>query len=210
MPMREHEAPGGHVGTPEAAEALDVTVQTVRNMLRRGELEGMMDVVDEATGQKRHYVLESSLREAAAKRGSPARREDVEKSGMDAAHFVNAHAEILASEILGELRSIREERREQHRGLMEVLGELKAGQKTFLASRERYIEALEEMNRHRDADREIFREQAEREKRYQERMIEFVEEYGVTLKENREILGKIEASGPEQKTSWWKRWFGAG
>ncbi len=53
---------------------------------------------------------------------------------------------------------------------------MREGQARFLAGRERYVEALEGLREEFAESRRLLRETAEREKRYQERVLRLMEE----------------------------------
>ena len=167
----------------EAALALSVSEESVKNWIRSGRLAGREWVTPK--GEKRYYAEAGAVEAEAASRGEVARVETVH----EAAQKVESNSERLAQAIVEEFRSQgekvgaellknREERRHQNRQLLEELEALRQGQARFLAGRERYVEALEGLREEFRETRRELREAAEREERYQERMLGLMEEFG--------------------------------
>jgi hypothetical protein len=165
----------------EASGVLGVSEETVKNWIRSERLPGREWVTPK--GEKRYYAEAEAVEAEAASRGEVARVDTV----REAADRVGMNSERLAGQIIEEFRAQgakvgtelirnREERQAQHAELLELLGALREGQARFLAGRERYVEALEGLREEFAESRRLIRETAEREKRYQERVLRLMEE----------------------------------
>jgi Helix-turn-helix domain len=150
------EAPAGHLTVREAAELLGVSDTAVRGRIKRGTLSTMPDLVTEGGGEPRYYIPRHEVERALSERGAVARREDTGE--------VMLNSERLAERLEGKLEEIREQRERHHAEEMEAAGKI--------------LGALGEHARRREADRELFREQAETEKEYQERALRAMESDG--------------------------------
>lgn len=143
-------APQGYVGTPEAARLLGVTQQTIRNRIRAGTLKG--EEVRYPDGERRYYVDQPSLDLEISQRGQVARYENIaEYSQTLADHFTRQ------TEMLGDAM------RSQNAEYSRRLEDMEHNQKDIAA---KLNEAVS-----------ILRESAEREKRFQEDVIDLLSRY---------------------------------
>ena len=181
-------APEGYMLPREAAGVLGVSEETVKNWIRSERLPGREWVTPK--GEKRYYAEAEAVEAEAALRGEVARVDTV----REAADRVGLNSERLAGQIIEEFRAQgekvgaelirnREERQAQHAELLEILGALREGQARFLAGRERYVEALEGLREEFAESRRLLHKTAEREKRYQERVLRLMEGGDAAIRE---------------------------
>jgi len=143
-------APQGYVGTPEAARLLGVTQQTIRNRIRAETLKGKE--VQYPDGERRYYVERSSLDLELSRRGQVARYENV-------ADF----SQTLADHSARQAKMLRDAMEAQNGEFLRRLEDMEHNQKDIAA---KLNEAVD-----------ILRESAEREKRFQEGVLDLLASY---------------------------------
>lgn len=144
---KDKTASQGYAGTPEAARLLGVTQQTIRNRIRAGTLIGK--VVQYPDGERRYYVERQSLDLELSRRGQVARYENVAEYSQTLADHFTRQARMLLDilEAQGEEDSRRMQDMEEN--LKDIVAKLN--------------EAVD-----------ILRESAEREKRFQEDVLDLL------------------------------------
>jgi DNA-binding transcriptional MerR regulator len=172
------EPPVGHVGTPEAAEVLGVTQQSVRNYVRAGTLKG--ERVIEPNGDTRYWVDIEDLERLRSEREIQ-KGEIAEVIGGE----LTQSRQIMLDQILGRLEAsdqrivdaIVDQKDELRRAIeqqrQQVLRELRALQERQTGISADLHAAVELLR----AEAERHAEQVEREKQFQARTLEIQEQW---------------------------------
>ena len=146
----EKRAPQGYVGTPEAARLLGVTQQTIRNHIRAETLKGQE--VQYPDGERRYYVERSSLDLELSRRGQVARYETIAEYSQTLADHFTRQAEML--------RDVMEAQNAEYARRLE---EMENNQRDIAAKLDEAVDVL--------------RKTAEREKRFQEDVLDLLARY---------------------------------
>jgi DNA-binding transcriptional MerR regulator len=143
----EKRAPQGYVGTPEAARLLGVTQQTIRNRIRAGTLKGKE--VRYPEGERRYYVEHPALDLELSRRGQVARYENIAE-----------YSQTLADHFTRQAKLLRDTMEAQNAEYSRRLEDMEHNQREIAA---RLNEAVD-----------ILRESADREKRFQEDVLDLL------------------------------------
>ena len=138
-------APQGYVGTPEAARLLGVTQQTIRNRIRAETLQGKE--VQYPDGERRYYVERLSLDLELSRRCQVARYETIAE-----------YSQTLADQFTRQTETLRDAIESQNTQYSLRLEVLENNQKEIAARLNEVVD--------------ILREPSDREKRFQEDMID--------------------------------------
>jgi predicted transcriptional regulator len=143
----EKKAPQGYVGTPEAARLLGVTQQTIRNRIRAETLQGKD--VQYPDGERRYHVERPSLDLELSRRGQVARYENIAEYSQTLADHFTRQTEMLSDAM-----------KSQNAEYSQRLEDMEHNQKIIAA---KLNEAVD-----------ILRESAEREKHFQQDVIDLL------------------------------------
>jgi hypothetical protein len=146
----EKKAPQGYVGTPEAARLLDVTQQTIRNRIRAGTLKGKEAQYPD--GERRYYVERPSLDLELSRRGQVARYENIAD-----------YSQTLADHFTRQTEMLRDVMESQNAEYSRRLEEMEHNQRDIAATLNEAVD--------------ILRETAEREKRFQQDVLDLLVRY---------------------------------
>jgi predicted transcriptional regulator len=146
----EKKAPQGYVGTPEAARLLGVTQQTIRNRIRAEILKGKEAQYPD--GERRYYVERPSLDLELSRRGQVARYEKIAE-----------YSQTLADHFTRQTEMLRDAMMSHNAEYSRRLEDMEHNQKVIAA---RLNEAVD-----------ILRQSAEREKRFQEDVLDLLARY---------------------------------
>ena len=179
----EREAPAGMMGTPEAAEILQITQQSVRNWIRSGRLKGMGPVV-EPDGATRYWAASEDVerlrleRESERKQVAEVVKDELSESREIAIETMRrAFEEVSEQAIARIVDAIVDQRDDLHREINrqreQVTGELRRlaeRQNAIASDLERAVDIL-------GGEAERHAEQVEREKEFQARTIQLQERW---------------------------------
>ena len=179
----DREPPSGMMGTPEAADILKVSQQTIRNWLRSGHLKGMGPVV-EPDGATRYWAEMADVerlrleREAEGKQVAEVIHDELSESREIVIETMRrAFEEVSEQAIARIVDAIVDQRDDLHKEINrqreQVTGELRRlaeRQSAISADLERAVEIL-------GGEAERHAEQVEREKEFQARTIQLQERW---------------------------------
>lgn len=180
-------APDGFLTVREAAEALGTSQAAIRQRIKRGTLPTREGDVTPGL-ETRHYIP----REAVERQLEVATKHDTDDVSLN----VNAAIERVLARFEEAIVEAREQREAIERAIRD--------QDIHLSGRLYRLQTnQEEINRQVSEAIEVLREQADRERVYQERMIQMLDREAERQEER-------ERKGLPERRSLWRRWFGLG